>query len=249
MPKQIDLSEDLDDEEEIGEDGQDDLEEGHDEGSDDAADEEGQEGGDQQEDPEEDEGQEGQVAKPSRASARVRAAVERAKTAETERQKLEREIAELRSQRSAPRESPEAEAQRMALMTTEERLDYKLAKAEALHNQRIQEMAYQHADATDKAEFRAGAAADKHRQKYIDKVETRLAEYRKQGMNVPRERLYTYLVGEDVLKGMKDTGKQRDTGKKNVQRQTVRPSSGRSDQGANRKSGKSLEERLSGVLL
>jgi hypothetical protein len=63
-------------------------------------------------------------------------------------------MAELRQQRQQAHpqeESPEQEQAKLALMSVEERVDYKLAKAEKINQRQMAMVQFQTAEAADKA--------------------------------------------------------------------------------------------------
>ena len=81
-------------------------------------------------------------------------------------------------------------------------------------------------------------------------VETELANLRRQGQNVDREALANYLIGKRArARGPKAVDKQRKTGERNIQRQSARPSAGRSDRGPeDRRSDDARRRRLEVVV-
>jgi hypothetical protein len=234
--------------------GQDAPDEGEDAGDgDDEADEgEGQEEIDAA-DGEEDEGE---VAPPPRAKNRVHSLAQRVKAERERNDRLEARLKELEGRGPAPaqqsrQETPEEEEQRLLLMTAEERMAYRLEKFERTQRERDARDMFSRADMSDKAEFVAKTATDPVARKLAEKVETRLAELRKDGMNVKRDVLLTYLVGEMVRAGgLKAVRSQRKSGAASVARQSARPSNGAGDVSAQRSRGaKSAADRLNGVLI
>jgi flagellar biosynthesis GTPase FlhF len=165
------------------------------------------------------------------ASGTIRELRERAQREETARQNLERQMQELLARTPQPQqETPQQEAERLALMTSEERMDYKLEKAQRQHQQQLQLLQRQHADAIDKQAFQQKVSGNKLVARFADQVEKELDAIRRQGGNVDRERLAHYLIGKAMAeKAAKDISVQKAQGARNVRQQTVRAGSSRSD--------------------
>ena len=254
-PKTPETDEDLDDvtlPEENDDEGQD----GGDAGQDD------DQGGDDSEagqEPEADEAQEGQVdgdRKPGRASRAVQEAKRIAREAQAEKVRLEQELAALRAERAAPKVDTEAEEKaRLALMTAEERVEYRLEKAERDNKRQLQLMQFQMADSNDKAAFETKGAYDPRYKKYASEVEALLAQERRQGRDFPRETILRFVLGGKVMDAKKDVKRQQAQGRDNIRRQQTRPSGGQSDVPARRgRVGQGdtladLERRLEGVQI
>ena len=208
------------------------------------------------------EAQEGEVVpppEPSRATRRVQEAVRAAREASDKAAALEREIAALRAERQqqqqAPQETPEQEAARLALMTAEERIDYRLNKAEQRHTQEMRLMAFRTSDATDKASYEAKAAYDSRYKKYQKEVEEVLAQERARGSNPPREVVLKYVLGDKLMAANSQREKAAQAGKERIRQQQSRADSGRSDRPTQRtRAGQGntlseLEKRLDGVYI
>ena len=191
-----------------------------------------------------------EAAKPSRGESRFQRLANTAKEAREEAATARRELQEFKaSQRQAvQQETPEQEAQRLALMTPEERLEFKLDKSERRNQQNMQAMAFQMQDGTDKSAFTALCTSDQTAARYRDRVEAKLAEIRSQGQNVNREALLDFLVGQDVRKkGGAARDRQAKDGERRIQRQKVAPGNNRGDSAPAKRGEKTLEERLSDV--
>ena len=222
---------------------------------------EGDEGADGDDaDREEDEGErEESVDAPprrqSRADRRVQTALTQAREARAQSQRLEEEMARLRAERQqAPQLSPEDEAaqerERLAIMTPEERTEYRLAKAERNTQRTLQNMQMQHQDALDKASYDAKATMDPRYKRYAPEVDKRLRDLRAQGQNVSRDALLKFILGEKLLeRDAGATAKQKTAAGKRVANQAAPRMNGRTD--VQRPSGRnlSLEKRLTGVQL
>lgn len=211
--------------------------------------------GDDGQDPAEGNGSEAEeevevAAKPSRGEQRFQRLANESKEAKAEAAQLRRELQEFKAQQrqTAQQESPEQVAQKLALMTPEERLEYKLDQAERRNQQTMQSMQFQMQDSGDKSAFVALCASDPVAARYKDRVEAKLTELRGQGQNVNREALLTFLVGQDVrTRGGAAKSKQQKDGQRRTERQSVKPGNSRGDSQPNKRGEKSLEERLENV--
>ena len=189
-------------------------------------------------------------ARPSRAETRFQKLANEAKEAREESARVRRELDEFKaSQRQqAQQESPDQVAQRLALMTPEERLEYKLDQAERRNSQTMANMQFQMQDAGDKSAFLALCASDATAARYTEKVEAELSRLRSQGQNVSREALFTYMLGKDIRsKSGAARAKQGKDGERRIARQKVAPGNSRGDRQPERRGEKSLEERLANV--
>ena len=191
-----------------------------------------------------------EAARPSRGEQRFQRLANESKEAKAEAAELRRELQEFKAQQrqTAQQESPEQVAQRLALMTPEERLEYKLDQAERRNQQTMQSMQFQMQDSGDKSAFVALCASDPVAARSKDRVEAKLTELRSQGQNVNREALLTFLVGQDVrTRGGAAKNKQQKDGQRRTERQSVRPGNSRGDSQPNKRGEKTLEERLENV--
>ena len=213
-------------------------------------------GGKDGQEEQDDEAQEGLVeAKPSRASKAVLEAKRVAREAAAEAAALRKEMAELRQQRQQAHpqeESLEQEQAKLALMSVEERVDYKLAKAEKINQRQMAMVQFQTAEAADKASYEAKAAYEPRYKKYAADVEKLLSSERAAGKNWPRETILKFVLGERVLNAKPMVDKQRKDAQRRVSSQRTSPEAGRSDRAAQRGRGNGstlseLERRLEGV--
>jgi hypothetical protein len=216
------------------------------------------EAGEEPEDAEAEEGLDEPAPKPGRSTAAVQTAKRIAREANEKANRLEREIAELRAQtqRQEPKgESPEQEAARLSLMTSEERMDYKLDKAQKEHSAQMALVRFEAADRADKSAFDAKGAYDPRYKRYEAEVEKLLAVERRKGRDFDRETILKFVLGERVMASKKEIAKQKDAGKKNVAAQRAQAGNDRSDRTAPRgragtgNSVEDLEKRLEGVYL
>lgn len=226
-----------------------------DEGSDARLDDD--EGGDEAEAGQKPEGAEAQERverKPSRAQKAIQELRRSAQEANERSARVERELSELRAERERSRqESPEAEAARLALMSSEDRMEYRLNKATAEHARQLQMMQFATADAADKAAFEAKGAYEPRYRKYAAEVEKLLIEERRAGRSFPRETILKFVLGDRVMKA--NTAPQRDQARERIRRETTPAPKGGSDRQAQRsRSGQGdtladLEKRLDGVFI
>lgn len=225
----------------------DDQAEGEDDGEDDLAASSQRRQAQQQEDPAE------QRRQPSRGERRFSALTEQIR-------QRDRELAELRGRMDAfladrqqvqTRESPEQRAQRLALLTPEDRIAETLREDRATFQAQMGHMQLQMADQTDKASFEAKCAVDKVRAKYRDAVEDELAKARREGKSAPRDVVYYYLLGKavDERRNSPETRQQRRAAARRVAREEVRPRGARSDAPAERRQSQSLERRLENMSI
>jgi hypothetical protein len=143
-------------------------------------------------------------------------------------------------------ESPEARAQRLALLTPEERIREELQETRREIATAMQRQQFATTEAGDRAAFQAKATVDPLYKKWEPKVEAELTQLRNQGMNVERERLMYYLIGKAAVEARgANKGTQRAAGAQRVRQQTTRsPNSGSDVQAQRRERGNSLERRL-----
>lgn len=203
----------------------------------------------------ESEGEEVAERQPSRAEARIRTLrdeLERTRTEAREREdRFQRELSEIRQTQQARSESPEAEAERLALMSSEERSSYKLDRALAKMERDQALASFKMEDQADRMAFQSKAQADKVYAKYAQTVETQRIEFMKQGQVIPREELLAWVVGKEALAARgKTAAREAARGQRNVQRQTTRPVNGRGDtSGERRGTADSPAKRLDGVYI
>lgn len=143
-------------------------------------------------------------------------------------------------------ETPEARANRLALLTPEERIREELQVAQQGHARDMQAIQFTVRDTGDKAAFEAKATVDPLFAKWKPKVEAELTALRAQGQNVDREKLMFYLIGKNAVETRKQqSGQQRRDAGGRVRRQQTRPSNSGSDTAGNRRDrNSSLERRL-----
>lgn len=142
---------------------------------------------------------------------------------------LRREMAELRQTRQqAPvvQEDPRVEAERLALMSPEERMEYRLDRSLRAHQQQTSAMVFNMQTQQDKTAWDARASGDKLRSKLSADVEREYQACIARGQYLPRENIYIYLVGQRFLS---NRGKGDGRAARRVERERVRPATGRGD--------------------
>ena len=211
-----------------------------------------------QEKGEDDENEEGQVSPEPRSQNRASRAIVEAKRSAREAAdraaRLEREVAELRQQRQQPlQETREQEEARLALMSFEERIEYKLEKATRDHERQLALVQFQSADAADKAAYEAKASYNSVYKKYSAEVEKLLLSERQAGRTYPRETILKFVLGERVMNAKPQIDKQRREAQQRVNKQRTVPDGGRSDRSSSReRNGDTLldlERRLDGKFI
>jgi hypothetical protein len=173
------------------------------------------------------------------------------KAAEAERRANEIEQRYQARENNPPTETAEQEAARLALMTPDQIVDYKVGKALGRFEQTQQRVMLQTVNASDKSEFAGLLRENPQWKKLGTEVEKRHAEFVKQGQYPTRETVLKYLLGEQAMTMSGQTRREAGDRRNRVQRQQVRaPSGNRSDvQPQRRGGGKTAEDRLDGVLL
>jgi hypothetical protein len=168
---------------------------------------------------------------------------------------LTRQLEELRRNPPQPQqyEDPRAEAERLALMSPEDRIQYTVDKSLQRHAQQQQIITNQLLDQSDRAAFEARAVNNPIAKKLAPEVERRLGELRSRGQNLPRDVVLTYIVGEKALAQM-GKGKDKTAVRERQRQQQARPANGRGDTSGDRRARRSgdsdvaaLERRLENV--
>lgn len=189
-----------------------------------------------------------------RADRRIQSLRDEIRQRDTRMADLERRLNESLARQTPVQqtgETPDQRAQRMALLTPEERMHETLREAEIRHTQQLNQVSFQLQDGQDKTAFQAKSLVDPLYQKWESKVEAELAVLRTKNQNVPREALMFYLIGQNAVTNRKEAGKQqRAQAERRVNAQRTRPNNARSDTASERRSqGNTLERRLENVQL
>ena len=188
---------------------------------------------------------------PSRGEQRQQRLANELKEARQRESELNRRLdmaLATRPQQPQPQgETPEARAQRLALLTPEERITAELQETKQTFAREMQVMRFTAVDGNDRAAFQAKATVDPLYKRWEPEVEAELAKLRTQGQTVEREKLMYFLIGKAAVEKRDGSkGTQRAEGQRRVASQRVRPSNSGSDIAANRRGdrGNSLERRL-----
>jgi hypothetical protein len=188
---------------------------------------------------------------PSRGEKRFQTLASETKAARAEAAELRRKLEEVERRQTAPAPiDPRIEAERLAMMTPEERMDYRLEQAERRHQQQLAQIQFQTLDQMDRSEFQAQIANNPKLARWADEVEAELAKLRAQGQNVKRSVMASYIIGQKVLKqDPKATAKQKAAGQARIAAQKTSPGSSKGDASRGARGGKSLEDRLADQLI
>jgi hypothetical protein len=196
--------------------------------------------------------QSGEQRPPSRRDQRIETLTTSIKEERQRRAELERRLDGLLAgqPRQPAGESPEQRAQRLALLTPEERITETLRESEQRHAGELRNLQFSIADGNDRAAFEAKATVDPLFAKWKPRVEAELTTLRHNGQNVDREKLMFYLIGKNAVEGRSKTvGQQRQQARARVNAQRTKPSNSGSDTAANRNRNSSLERRLENQLI
>lgn len=190
---------------------------------------------------------------PSRGQSRIqRLANERAEH-KARADRLEQELAEARrSQWQRDNQQTEAqERERLALMTPEERADYRISQIERKFSSERHADRMAHQSAMDKVSYDAKASTNPVYAKFADEVEARFQQQMQQGRPVEREIILRLLLGERALSGAAaGNGAARRQGRSRVESQRVAAGSGKGDAASARgKAGETPESRLKDVFI
>lgn len=150
---------------------------------------------------------------------------------------------------AAPAETPEQEAAKLALMTPEQIIDYKVDKALGRFAQNSQRSQLATANAVDKTSFDTMIMGNPTFRKLAPEVERRHAEMVRKGEYPTREAVLKFVLGERAMKMAQESGKQNNERTQRVERQTTRPASPGGDVRVERRGGKTLEQRLENIPL
>lgn len=186
---------------------------------------------------------EGERRQPSRRENRVaRLAADRA----AEKARADALEAELTRFRNAETQrntqlTEEQETARLALMSPEERMEYKLSKSERLAAAREANLRRDIAIGQDAAAFNAKAEINPIYKRMQPIVEAEFQKLLRAGTPADRETIMKYKLGERMLEdASKRGGKVRDAGRERVERETTRPTNGRGGQPSQR--GRQVDE-------
>jgi hypothetical protein len=239
----------VEDQDTEGQEGDDALEAGEqDAAADEGADEiEGSEG--------DDEGQidEPPARRPNRAQSRIQSLTQTLAQEKAERQRIDRELMELRAEQRARQqpqgESAEAKAARRALMDPMEVMREDLKESEQRTAALLQRQAIQQQETSDKLLYNSILRDAPHLKKYDAEVEKIRKEQEDRGVFVPREVLLDLAIGRAArAAATKAAPKAKKEGQQRIAAQQSRPAGARGDTATARgKQGDSPESRLLNV--
>lgn len=190
-------------------------------------------------------------ARPSRGEARFQRLANETKAAREEAAAARAEAAELRRQQAQQSNQVSEQQQRemLALMTPDERADWKIQQFERRQASERQTERMQTQAMLDKTAFDAKATIDPVYRKFQPEVEARFQEQMRQGRPVEREILLKLLLGERALSGARNP-KPKQQARQRVEAQRVSPGGSKGDAAtARNKAGDSPAERLRDVYI
>jgi len=135
-------------------------------------------------------------------------------------------------------------------MDPNERVEFLLQEERAERQAERARDRFETYDSQDRATYNERARTNETYRKYQGEVEHRLQLLRAQGQNAPRESVLRFIIGERVLaaRGTPKTNKQKKDAQRRVERERVRPSSGKGERGSRSGSQSAdLEKRLENV--
>lgn len=192
--------------------------------------------------------------RPSRAQSRIQSLTETVRTEKAERQRMERELSELRDAdrrrtQAAQQESPIDRAARRALMSDVEQMREDLRESEQRTAQLLQQQAFHNQESNDKVLYNNILRDSPNLRKFEGEVEKLRKEQADAGRFVPREVLLDLAIGRAARASAAKKGPQAQReGQRRVAAQQSRPAQGRSDTGTQRgRQGDSAEKRLENV--
>jgi hypothetical protein len=192
------------------------------------------------------------AARPGRAEGRIQRLANEAKAAREEAAAARREAQEARRE-SAQRQEQQTEQQQremLALMTPEERAEYRVNQMERRLTQQRQQDQFQISAMLDKSAFEAKAAVHPVYAKYKDLIEEQFAKQMAQGRPVEREILLQNHLGKLALDGAGKSGQAKRQATRRVESQRVSAGSGKGDTPSSRgKAGDTAENRLKGIII
>lgn len=167
---------------------------------------------------------------PSRSQARIEALDREAKEAKAEAEALRRQMTELLNgtSRSEAEARQRQRQQELDAMDPWDRAEALNRDREARIEARLGAVTRNLQDSTDRAEFAAKCASEPRLAKIADEVEARLADARSKGIDVQRETLATFILGEKALKS-KARARAEKKAADNISRERSRPAGGSSD--------------------
>lgn len=149
--------------------------------------------------------------------------------------RLTRELSEARRAPAPPVEDPRAEADRLALMSPEERINYTVEKALRRNEIQNQQLANNLMDQSDRVTFDAKASLHPVFKKLAPEVERRLASLRSMGGNVARDVVLNLILGERARANMEKSAGGSPAAQARKRQQQAKPVAARGDVQADRR--------------
>jgi hypothetical protein len=167
-----------------------------------------------------------------------------------ERLERDRENERLQWQRQQQQINEAQERDRLALMTPEERADYRISQQRNEMRQEMQQLRLQTAMQTDKASFDAKVTVNPVYRRMQAAVEEMFQEQVRKGQPTDRETILYHLLGKQAANGASNLKPRRDA-RRRVENERVRPSSGKGDTARRSSEGRAstVEQRLKDVLI
>jgi hypothetical protein len=139
---------------------------------------------------------------------------------------------------------------RVALMTPDERADYRITRFEQAQRQRDSQRDIQVMAQLDKSTYDSQAAINPVYRRMQAQVEQTFQEQMRQGKPTDRRTILAYLIGLQALDGAANSGPAKRGARKRVENQTVKPSRPAGDQTAtSSRKLSTAEDRLKDVLI
>ncbi len=206
------------------------------------------------------EGDEGLVEEPKarkgRAGETIRQLRARVQKETSERQRIDRELQELRAeqrmqQQRSQKESPETKAARRALMDPLDVMREDLLESEARTRDLLQQQAIQTQETQDRLAYNSILRDTPQLRKYDAEVEKERLEQKARGIFVPREVLLDLVIGRAArTASSKATPKAKQEGQRKIAQQQSRSAQSRGDTATQRgRQGDSVEKRLENLLI
>ncbi len=199
--------------------------------------------------------------RPSRSQNRVSNLTRQLAEERTARERIERDLAELRTRSLQPPADPAAqaraaaeEAERVRQMMPEEQIAYFRNRDRQEFGSALQGIEFRMMDRADKLAWQASCERNGQRARLNDRVEQVLQDYRSRGQNAEREQVYKYVLGDELdRKASGQLPRQRAAAARRVAAQTTRPGSARGDVARTGRTGKTQydadREALSSITL
>ena len=166
-----------------------------------------------------------------------------------DRLERERELERQQWQRQQQSYAEQQERERIALMTPEERNEYRFTQYQRNTDTRMQQAEIRMAMQMDKANYDAQAMNDPIYRRMAPEVERVFQEQLRRGQPVERQIILENLLGKQALNGRAaKTGSARQQARRRVENERVAPAAGKSSATQTRKLS-TAEERLKDVLI